>query len=89
MEEVTLDILSAALGRASSSPTPEDVVAQIKAKSPNSRSLRSSQGSLVAALRVAPDDPDFDLAQWNREWAVVEGEMKAVTRANDVAEGRR
>jgi hypothetical protein len=43
---------------------------------------------LAEALRHAPDDPDFDLAAWNREWAAVEGELQTVTRANDLAEGR-
>ena len=36
----------------------------------------------------APDDPDFDLESWRQQWAAVEAEMKAITRANDMAEGR-
>jgi len=42
---------------------------------------------LAEALRNAPEDPDFDLAEWTAQWQAVEAEMKAITRANDVAEG--
>jgi hypothetical protein len=31
---------------------------------------------------------DFDLAQWNTDWAAVEAEMRAMTRSDDLAEGR-
>jgi hypothetical protein len=33
-----------------------------------------------------PDDPDFDITAWSQEWARVEAEMKAITRANEQAE---
>ncbi len=38
--------------------------------------------------RAAPADPGFDLESWKRQWSVVEAELKALTRANDVAESR-
>jgi plasmid stability protein len=88
VEEVALGILSGALRPASAFPAPEDVVAKIKATAPDPHNIRFARGSLAAALRAAPDDSDFDLVQWEREWAAVEREMKAMTRANDVAEGR-
>ena len=89
LEETAIRILRDALGRTSASPTAEDVVARIKATSPNPHGLRPARASLAAVLRAAPDDSNFDLARWNQEWAAVEDEMKAVTRANDAAEGRR
>ena len=73
-------------------PAAEDAetVASIPVAPPDLRNLRPAHGSLANALRAAaPENLDFDLAQWNHEWAAVEAEMKAVTRANDVAEGRR
>jgi plasmid stability protein len=88
VERLALDILSDALEAEESFPTPEEVVAKIRATPPNPRGIRPAAGSLAEALRDAPDDPDFDLASWRREWAVVEAEMKAITRANDIAEGR-
>jgi hypothetical protein len=69
-------------------PTPEEVVAEIKATPPNPASIRPATGSLAEALQNAPQDPDFDLETWNKEWAAVEAEMRAITRANDIAEGR-
>ncbi len=69
-------------------PTPEEVVAEIKATPPNPANIHPATGSLAESLQNAPHDPDFDLESWNREWAKVEAEMKAITRANDVAEGR-
>jgi hypothetical protein len=88
LEEFILDLLADALETETPSPTPEEVVARIKATPGNPNSLRPASGSLAEALRHAPDDPDFDLAAWNREWAAVEGELQTVTRANDLAEGR-
>jgi len=63
-------------------------VAKIRAMPPNPHGIRPAAGSLAEALRNAPDDPDFDLASWSREWAAVEAEMKAMARADDIAEGR-
>jgi hypothetical protein len=70
-------------------PTPEEVVAKIKALGPTDpRYIRPAAGSLAEALRSIPHDPDFDLAAWELQWAAIEAEMKAITRANDIAEGR-
>ena len=88
VEELALDILDHALGTEEPFPSPEEGVAEIRATPPNPRSIRSASGSLAEALRNAPDDPDFDLAAWNRGWAAVEVEMQALTRANAMAEGR-
>ena len=51
----------------------------IKATPPNPQSIRAAQGSLAEALKKAPNDPDFDLGQWEKNWSVVEAEMEAVT----------
>ena len=88
IEELAVDILANALEADDSFPTPEEVVARIQATPPNPSSIRLASGSLAEALRNAPEDPDFDLAAWQRQWAAVEAEMKAITRANDAAEGR-
>jgi hypothetical protein len=69
-------------------PTPEEVVAKIKALGPSDpRNIRLAQGSLAEVLRSIPSDPDFDFEEWNRQWAEIEAEMKAINRANDMAEG--
>lgn len=68
---------------------PEEVVAKIKATTPDLKNIHPATDSLLEALRNAPDYPEFDLESWEKEWADVEREMKAVTRANDIAEGRR
>ncbi|HET6248844.1 MAG TPA: hypothetical protein VFE47_14195 [Tepidisphaeraceae bacterium] len=66
----------------------EELVKKIQAMPPNPASIRHATGDLAAALRAIPEDPNFDEEAWNRDWAAIEAEMKAVTRANDIAEGR-
>ena len=88
VSELALDILSDALEALESSPTPEEVAVKIQALPPNPRGLRPATGSLAEALRHAPEAPDFELGAWNREWATVEAEIRAMTRADDIAAGR-
>lgn len=88
LEEVALDILANAAVADPAVPTPEEVVARIRATSPNPKSILAATASLAAALRNAPHVSDFDLGVWEHEWAAVESEIRARTRANDVAEGR-
>ena len=88
VEAVALDLLREALEAATLYPSVEDVVAQIKATPPNPQAIRPAQGSLADILRRTPNDVDFDLDQWNQDWAAVEQEMQAMTRADDHAEGR-
>ncbi len=89
LEDFALDILKNALTPAMQDvPTPEDVVAKIQATPPNPKNIHSATGSLLEALRNAPDYPDFDLKSWEKKWSDAEREMKAMTRANDIAEGR-
>jgi hypothetical protein len=66
----------------------DTVVADIRAAAPNPAALRPAHGSLHAALADDEGDDSFDLADWQREWATVETEMAAMTRADDRAEGR-
>lgn len=88
MEQVILDLLTTALEDDAPFPSPEEVVARIKATPPEPGSLRPASGSLADALRNAPEDPDFDLATWNKVWRDIAAEMRATTRANTIAEGR-
>lgn len=88
LEEFILGLLTDALESETPFPTPEEVVAKIKATPGNPNNLRPSSGSLAEALHQAPDDPDFNLATWNRAWAAVESEMHVVTRTNASAENR-
>jgi hypothetical protein len=69
-------------------PSLEEVVAEIKATPPNPASIRPATGSLAKALANSPHDPTFDLETWQQEWDKVETEMKAISRANEIAEGR-
>lgn len=69
--------------------TPEVVMAQVRALPPNPNSIIPAQGSLLEALQAGPEDPDFDLAAWDQQWAQVEAEIRAITIQNDIQEGRR
>ena len=64
------------------------LVERIKATPPNPAAIRPATGSLAEALRNAPEDPNFDLEAWTRQWDTIETEMKAIDRADEIAEGR-
>ena len=53
-------------------PTPEDVVANIKAPPRVATNIRPATGSLRDALLNAPVDPDFDVASWEEAWREIE-----------------
>lgn len=96
-EEVAVELLGRALDAEPEPPdyippTLEGVVTRIRATPPNPEMVRPPSGSLgeYLAASIAAEDPHepFDEAEWKRQWAAVEAEMKAMTRANDLAEGR-
>jgi hypothetical protein len=86
IEEFVLDVLSEAVEEEEPFPTPEEVALKIKNTPPDPSSIRLATGSLADYLRNAPEDPDFDLETWTREWERVEAEMKATTILNRIAE---
>jgi prevent-host-death family protein len=63
------------------------LVDRIKATPPNPNNIHPATASLADLLRNAPQDPDFDLETWTRQWDAIEAEMKAIDRADDIAEG--
>ena len=87
-EDLALDILAHGLEE-EIEPTLEAVVARIKSLPPNPDSIHPATGTLEEYLNSAlPEPTDFDVDQWEKEWAEVEAEMKTITRENDIAEGR-
>lgn len=86
MEEVAVDILRDTLQERF--PSLSEIIEGIQSIPPDPDNIRGAQGSLSEALRNAPEAPDFDLESWKGEWATVEAEMEAITRADDIAEGR-
>jgi plasmid stability protein len=87
VEQYVIRILTDALA-GSEAVTLRETVAAIQATLPNLAHVRPATADLADLLRGAPGDPGFDLEDWKRQWSVVDAEMKALTRANDVAEGR-
>ena len=86
--ELVIDLLTQSLEpKLEKTLTLEELVAEIKATPPDPANFHPARGSLAEALRNAPDDPEFDLERWNKEWEAVEIEMKAITQANNIAEG--
>lgn len=81
-EEVAINLLEEALEELWW-PTPEEVVAKIKATPPDPTAIRPAEGSLADHLRQRTYDPDFDIEAWNRKWEAIEAEMKVMARAND------
>jgi hypothetical protein len=69
-------------------PTLEEVVAKIKALGPNHASYTPPSKSLAEALANVHDEEPIDAAEWERQWAIIEAEMKKRDRDDDRAEGR-
>jgi hypothetical protein len=67
-------------------PTPEEVVASIKALGP-------SKGYIPPVRRLSEvipnvlDEPPIDSAEWDRQWAEIEAEMDRIQREDDESEG--
>lgn len=62
--------------------TLDALIARIKSTPPDPGNRRPATGSLVDWLQSAPDDPDFDLAAWQRDWESVEKELNALDAPN-------
>ncbi len=56
------------------------LVERIKATPPNPAAIHPATASLAELLQNAPEDPDFDLETWTRQWETIEAEMKAIAR---------
>jgi len=87
VEQLALSILTEAIIEPKL-VTAGEAVARIQSTEPNRSLVRPATTKLADLLRAAPGDPCFDLENWKRQWSVVEAELKAITRANDVAERR-
>ena len=85
-EQLAVQILEDALAE-DDLPTLEEVVAKIKALPRRPENIHPAVGSLRDLLAKDPEDAEFDLEAWQQEWAKVEEEMRAITLANDIAEG--
>jgi plasmid stability protein len=88
LEAVALDLLHDALGATATEPDLDDIVARIRLVDPKPQNVRVATGSLADALRHIPSDVSFDLDRWTRAWEAVETEMRAMTRTDDLSEGR-
>ncbi|HEY83672.1 MAG TPA: type II toxin-antitoxin system Phd/YefM family antitoxin [Chloroflexi bacterium] len=60
----------------------------IRATPPNPAAIHPATDSLAELLQNAPEDSNFDLETWTRQWETIEAEMKAIDRSDDIAEGR-
>jgi len=90
VEEMAIHLLDKAL-----SPTsrpgplelkPEDVVQRILSSPPKPQNIRPAIGSLSHALREGKSEYELNLEEWQKEWAVVEAEMRAIEKADSIAD---
>ena len=88
LDDLIAKLLNDMLEREEAGPTLDQVIVNIKMTRPDPAAFHPATESLAEKLANSPVDPSFDAQAWNREWAGVEAEMKAITRADDLAEGR-
>ena len=69
--------------------TLEELVAKIKATPPNPAMIQYPTESLLEyLLESTPEpDPNFDIEEWEHEWAKVEAELEALDPPYDPTEG--
>ena len=63
-------------------PTLEEIVAKIKALPSDPANIRPATGSLKELLENAPQDPDFDLAEWQQQWGLFEQELREIEQTD-------
>jgi len=68
--------------------TLNEVVEKIKALGATQEGYTPPTESLGQALAVAADEPPIDPVEWDRQWAIVEAEMKKRDLNDERAEGR-
>jgi len=74
-------------------PTPEvlttleELVASIQSLPRDPNNIRPATGSLQELLENAPEDPEFDLDEWQRQWDLFEQELKEIERADRERDG--
>lgn len=67
-------------------PSLDEIIERVRNLPPSLENRSTSSISLAEALRNAPEDPDFDLAEWTAQWQAVEAEMRAIERADAIAD---
>ena len=63
-----------------------EVVRKIRSAGQRAAAIRQATGSLAEALAEDAPGAQFDVGQWDREWAAVEDEIRSATDADDIAE---
>ncbi len=63
-------------------PSLEQLVAKIQGLPRDPRNIRPATASLKELLENAPEDPEFDLDEWQRQWDLFEQELKDIERAD-------
>jgi len=63
-----------------------EVLRKTRSTGQSAAAIRQATGSLSEALSEEAPGAQFDVEQWDREWAAVEDEIRSATEANDIAE---
>ena len=64
----------------------QNLVKNIRSHPSTPSAISEPRGSLAEVLAAQPEDPTFDLEQWDREWLNVERELKLVELEDAVAD---
>lgn len=64
----------------------QNLVRQIRSQPSAPSAITEPRGSLDEVLSAQPEDPTFDLEQWDREWMNVERELKLIELEDALAD---
>lgn len=88
VDDIVVNILGSALDDAASSGALEAVVLRIQSHPSDPSHIHPATQDLGELLKDVEREEPLDVAAWQSDWSKVEEEMKAITRANDIVEGR-
>jgi hypothetical protein len=66
-----------------------ELVERIRTRPSSSTAITPPRRSLAEALAVQPEDPAFDLDEWEQEWSRVEREIKRIELEDALADLRK
>lgn len=76
-EQLAHDLLELALDENDLDlPSMRELIQQIRSLPKNESSISMPKASLAEALQSGPADPNFDLEEWEAEWAKAEKELE-------------
>lgn len=88
IDDVAVSILDSVLESEQHDSELEALVLRMQSRPSDPSSIHPATQELAELLANVEHEEPIDVEAWKKDWAKAEAELKAITHANDVAEGR-